>query len=86
MAELNLKQITDRLNTEFTGDTRKLVFWYDDKGEFKEDIDSLVLDNAKALEWLKKGAQPSDTVRSILSHEGILKQYHDEKAAGKAKK
>ena len=47
MAELNLKQITDRLNAEFTGDTRKLVFWYDDKGEFTEDIDSLILDNAK---------------------------------------
>ncbi len=30
MAELNLKQILDRLNTEFTGETRKLVFWYDD--------------------------------------------------------
>ena len=30
MAELNLKQIIDRLNAEFVGDTRKLVFWYDD--------------------------------------------------------
>ena len=47
MAELNLKQIIDRLNSEFTGDTRKLVFWYDDKGEFAEDIDSVVLENAK---------------------------------------
>ena len=47
MAELNLKQIIDRLNAEFTGDTRKLVFWYDDKGEFAEDMDSVVLDNAK---------------------------------------
>ena len=36
MAELNLKQITDKLNHEFTGDTRKLVFWYDDKAEFFE--------------------------------------------------
>ncbi len=33
MAELNLKQIIDRLNTKFTGDTRNLVFWYDDNGE-----------------------------------------------------
>ena len=49
MAELNLKQITDKLNHEFTGDTRKLVFWYDTDGEFKEDIDSLELDNAKIL-------------------------------------
>ena len=46
MAELNLKQIIDRLNAEFTGDNRKLVFWYDDKGEFAEDMDSVVLDNA----------------------------------------
>lgn len=47
MAELNLKQIIDRLNAEFTGDTRKLVFWYDDKAEFAEDIDAIELDNAK---------------------------------------
>lgn len=47
MAELNLKQITDRLNAEFTGDTRKLVFWYDDKAEFAEDIESVALENAK---------------------------------------
>jgi len=47
MAELNQKQITDKLNSEFSGDTRKLVFWYDDKAEFAEDIDSLKLVNAK---------------------------------------
>ena len=47
MAELNLKQIIDRLNAEFTGDTRKLVFWYDDKAEFAEDIESVELENAK---------------------------------------
>ncbi len=40
MAELNLKQIIDRLNEEFTGVgnntliPRKLVFWYDDKADF----------------------------------------------------
>ena len=47
MAELNLKQIIDKLNTEFTGDTRKLVFWYDEKAEFKDDVDSLEISNAK---------------------------------------
>ena len=47
MAELSLKQIVDRLNAEFTGDTRKLVFWYDDKTEFEEDIKSVELENAK---------------------------------------
>ena len=49
MAELNLKQITDRLNAEFIGDTRKLVFWYDDRADFAEDIDTLQLENAKLL-------------------------------------
>lgn len=47
MAELNLKQIEDKLNLEFTGDSRKLIFWYDDNGEFVEDIENLDLDNAK---------------------------------------
>jgi len=50
MAELNLKQIIDRLNGEFAGDTRKLVFWYDDKAEFEEDIASVELDNAKVYQ------------------------------------
>lgn len=56
MAELNLKQIIDRLNEEFTGDTRKLVFWYDDKADFAEDIDSVELANAKILK-LEPGNQ-----------------------------
>lgn len=47
MAELNLKQIIDRLNAEFTRETRKLVFWYDDKAEFAEDMETVELQNAK---------------------------------------
>ena len=51
MAELNLKQITDRLNEEFASISghQKLVFWYDDHAEFLEDIDSMELENAKIL-------------------------------------
>ncbi len=49
MAELNLKQIIEQLNEEFTGNARKLVFWYDDKADFAEDIDSVELTNAKVL-------------------------------------
>ena len=47
MAELNLKQIIDRLNIEFIGENRKLVFWYDDKAEFAEDMDCVELQNAR---------------------------------------
>lgn len=49
MAELNLKQITDKLNSEFASDVRKLVFWYDDNAEFVDDVDTLELNNAKVL-------------------------------------
>lgn len=30
----------------------------------------------KALDWLQKGAQPSDTVKSILSFKGVLYKHH----------
>ena len=43
MAEMNFKQITDKLNAEFVGDVRKLIFWYDAEGEFAEDVDTLEL-------------------------------------------
>ena len=49
MAELNLKQITDKLNSEFTGEVRKLVFWYDANAEFVDDVDTIDLVNAKVL-------------------------------------
>lgn len=49
MAELNLKQITDKLNSEFTGEVRKLVFWYDTNAEFVDDVDTMDLVNAKVL-------------------------------------
>jgi len=32
-------------------------------------------DQAKTLGWLKKGAVPTDTVRSLLSKAGIMKQH-----------
>ncbi len=53
VAELNLKQIIDKLNTEFTGEQRKLVFWYDDKGDFAEDIDNIELNQAKVYKLTK---------------------------------
>lgn len=35
----------------------------------------------KALDWLKKGATPSDTVRSLLSKSGIMKKFDEERRA-----
>jgi len=34
------------------------------------------LDRQKALEWLNKGAQPTDTVHRILSFKGVLYLKH----------
>ena len=39
----------------------------------------LKLDEDKIFEWLKKGAQPSDPVRSFLSSAGLMAKLHDEK-------
>ena len=39
---------------------------------------TLKLDADKAYEWIKKGAQPSDTVRTFLSQPGVLKRIHEE--------
>lgn len=41
------------------------------------------IDEAKAIEWLNKGAQPTDTARSLLSKEGIIKKWDDAKQAKK---
>jgi len=35
------------------------------------------VDAHKALEWLRKGAQPSATARNVLSKLGIMKHFHE---------
>ncbi|MFT8714308.1 MAG: 30S ribosomal protein S16 [Leuconostoc pseudomesenteroides] len=42
------------------------------------------LDEDKILSWLGNGAQPSDTVRNLLSNAGILAKYNDSKSGKKA--
>lgn len=37
------------------------------------------IDEESVLRWLSNGAQPSDTVRNILSREGIMQKFHDSK-------
>ena len=41
--------------------------------------DEVKLEEGKIFDWLEQGAQPSDTVRSLLSDAGIMKRYHDAK-------
>ena len=49
-------------------------------GRFIEEIGTynpmnkeIKIDNEKALDWMKKGAQPTDTVRSLLKKNGAIK-------------
>ncbi|CCZ89774.1 30S ribosomal protein S16 [Coprobacillus sp. CAG:605] len=42
------------------------------------------VDEEKALTWLNNGAQPTDTVRSILTESGIMKKHADSKTKKKA--
>jgi len=37
---------------------------------------TIQIDRQKSLEWLHKGAQPTDTVRKILSQKGVLYLKH----------
>jgi len=37
---------------------------------------TIILDIDKAMQWLKNGAAPSDTVKAILSYKGVLYKYH----------
>lgn len=80
MAELNLKQITDKLNSEFASDVRKLVFWYDANAEFQEDIDSIELENAKVLHlepdnqfYIKYFLEREDTTTNYLVYAPFAK-------------
>lgn len=37
------------------------------------------LEEEEIMNWLNNGAEPSDTVKNILSKAGIMKKYHEAK-------
>ncbi len=48
-----------------------------------KDSKNVTINEELALKWLNSGAIPTDTVRSILSKEGIIKKYAESKKVGK---
>lgn len=48
-------------------------------GTYNPIEDEVKVNEVVALKWLHQGAQPSDTVRNILSKQGIMKKFADEK-------
>ena len=55
------------------------VGWYDPK---PKDL-KLNIETDRAIYWLSVGAQPSDTVRSLLRKAGVLQIWHENKLAQK---
>ncbi|MFQ6117335.1 MAG: 30S ribosomal protein S16 [Candidatus Bipolaricaulia bacterium] len=51
----------------------------DDLGYFNPIQEKLEVDKARALDWLLKGAQPSDTARRLLSKLGVMEEWHKAK-------
>ena len=44
------------------------------------------VDREKVLNWLRQGAQMSDTVKSLLRKEGIVQEFNQQKASAKSHK
>lgn len=44
---MDLLNIQDQLNTEFSKEETRIIFWFDDKGEYENEVSELQLDNAK---------------------------------------
>ncbi len=42
----------------------------------KHDHEGIIINSEKTLEWLEKGATPTDTCRNILSDKGIMFKKH----------
>jgi small subunit ribosomal protein S16 len=45
--------------------------------------EQVTLKEEEILNWLKNGAQPSDTVHNILSKQGVMKKFHEVRFAKK---
>ena len=41
------------------------------------------IDEEKAINWMKNGAQPTDTVKSLFSKAGIMQKWDEQKKAKK---
>ncbi|GHO50119.1 30S ribosomal protein S16 [Ktedonospora formicarum] len=55
------------------------IGWYNPRVE----PSAININEEKALSWLKNGAQPTESVESLLKRAGILGRFEAEKAAAK---
>lgn len=45
--KMDLQNIQEQLNNEFSKEETRIIFWFDDKGEYEDEVSELQLDNAK---------------------------------------
>ncbi len=82
---MNLKRLKNRLEESFgktpsNGRSRHIIFWYDEEGEFAQDIDELGLDNAKILKiesnnafYIKYKLEKEDSTSNYLLYSSMAK-------------
>lgn len=46
----------------------------------------IVINEERALEWLHRGAQPSDTAKSLLRKTGVWQKFHEQRLAAKSRR
>lgn len=54
-------------------------------GHYNPNTDELVINEESAMNWLRTGAQPSETVRSLFKKKGLNAKLAEEKAKKAAK-
>ena len=52
-------------------------------GSYNPSIDEVKINEEVALKWLKQGALPTDTVRSLLSKQGVMAKFANSKKENK---
>ncbi len=52
-------------------------------GTYNPALDEVKVDEEVALKWLKQGALPTDTVRSLFSKKGIMTKFTESKKGNK---
>ena len=71
-----MSQIEEKLNSEFRGEGRRLVFWYDDKGDFAGDVS--FVDYNKVREWSNEELTVIRAVTNVVSSYLLkMKAYED---------
>ena len=78
---MELQNIQEQLNTEFAKSVTRIIFWFDDKGEYEDEVAELQLDNASllvldGLNWLytKWLLQEKDTKLTWLIYKKWLER------------